>query len=226
MSFIASFTSTAVGKKAVMAVTGVVLFGFVLGHMAGNLKLYLGPEALNHYAVFLREMGSPLFPHETLLWAARIILLTCVGLHIAAAYQLSRLSRAARGTPYQRLDHLASTYASRTMRWGGVIILLFVIYHLLHLTFGTVHADFVPGDVYHNVVAGFRVAPVSVLYILANLALGTHLYHGLFSMLQTLGCNHPKFNPWRRSFAMVFAVVVTAGNVSFPLSVLAGLVGE
>lgn len=225
MSWIGDFWRSTVGKKAVMAVSGIVLFGYVLLHMLGNLKLYLGPESLNHYAEWLREMGAPLLPHEGALWIVRIVLLGAVVAHVWAAWQVTRASQRARPKAYEKVDRLQVDYAARTMRWGGVILLLFVVYHLLHLTTGQAHTDFVAGDVYHNVVAGFSVWWVSAVYILANLALGFHLYHGLWSMFQSLGWNHPVFNPWRRKFAVAFAVVVTVGNVSFPVAVLTGVVG-
>ena len=224
MSWIASFYRSAVGKKAVMAVTGVFLFGWIFAHMIGNLKLYLGADHLNEYAHWLRIMGTPAVPEAGLLWIVRLLLLVAVVLHITAATQLTLQSRAARPIEYQRRDVVKATYASRTMRWGGVIILLFIFYHLGHLTFGTFHPDFVPEDPYHNVVRGFQVWWVSAFYIVANLALGLHLYHGLWAMFNSLGLNAAKFNAWRRIFATAFALVITAGNVSFPLMVLLGIV--
>jgi succinate dehydrogenase cytochrome b subunit len=209
-----------------MAITGVVLFGFVLGHMAGNLKMYQGREVYNHYAEGLREIGYPIFPHESLLWVARIVLLASVLLHMLAAWRVARQSWAARAQPYARYRFVETDYAARTMRWGGVIIALFVVYHLAHFTWGWawVHPDFIRGDVYHNVVTGFRSPLVALVYVAANLVLGFHLYHGLWSMLQSLGANHPRYNAWRRHFATVFAFVVTAGNVSFPIAVLTGII--
>jgi len=224
MSWILSLYRSAIGKKAVMAVTGIVLFGFVLGHMLGNLKLYLGAESLNHYGEFLRVVGEPLLPRGLALWIARIGLIVAVILHIQASVQLTLMNRRARPLKYTDRDYVVSTYASRTMRWGGVIILLFVIYHLMHFTWGNAHHDFIPGDIYHNVVSGFRLWWVSVIYIAAQLALGLHLYHGLWSMFQSLGWNHPKFNSWRRHFASAFALIITLGNISFPIAVLTGLV--
>lgn len=224
MSWIGDFWRSTLGKKAVMAVSGIVLFGYVLAHMLGNLKIYLGPEALNHYAEWLREMGAPLLPHEGALWIVRAILIAAVVGHIWSAWRVTRESWDARPRAYQRVRRVQLDYAARTMRWGGVIIALFVVYHILHLTTGTAHTDFVPGDVYHNVVAGFSVWWVAAVYIVANLLLGFHLYHGLWSMFQSLGWAHPTYNSWRRQFAVVFAAVITAGNVSFPLAVLTGLV--
>ena len=224
MSWLIDAYRSNVTKKAVMAVTGILLFGFVLTHMAGNLKLYLGPEAMNHYAEWLRELGEPALPHGMALNLARVGLLAAVGLHIWSAWAVTQASRKARPQAYVKPDTVQSTYAARTMRWGGVILFLYILYHLLHLTFGTVHPDFIPGDVYHNVVTGFQVWWVSGVYILANLALGLHLYHGLWSLFQSLGWNHASYAGVRKHFATVFAVVVTAGNISFPVSVLAGLV--
>jgi succinate dehydrogenase / fumarate reductase cytochrome b subunit len=214
-----SFWSSTIGQKIVMAVTGVILFGFVLGHMVGNLQLYLGAQALNDYAVWLRE-----FAHGAALPVARITLIVAVFLHIWSATSLTLASRAARPTRYRMWEARESTYASRTMRWGGVIILLFVIYHLMHFTWGNVHPSFVDKDVYHNVVTGFAVPWVSAVYILAMLALGLHLKHGLWSMFQTLGVSHPRYERYARVFATVFAAVVVLGNISFPIAVLAGWV--
>jgi succinate dehydrogenase / fumarate reductase cytochrome b subunit len=226
MTWFGSFYRSAIGKKAVMAVTGLILFGFVLVHMIGNLKVYLGAEHMNEYGHFLRTVGAPAVPEGGLLWIARLVLLAAVVLHIHAAYAVTRMSHAARPRDYRDRKVVAASYASRTMRWGGVIILLFVIYHLLHFTIGVRVAphDFVPGDPYHNFVAGFRVWWVSAFYIIANLALGLHLYHGVWSLFNSLGLNHPTFNPWKTNLAALFAVIVTVGNVSFPLAVLAGIV--
>ena len=229
MSWFTDLYRTAVGKKAVMAVTGIILFGFVVVHMIGNLKLYErgqfhGVPYLDAYGYFLRHMGEPLVPAYTLLWIVRAILIVAVVFHIWAAWQVTRISQAARPRDYVSRPKIHTTYASRTMRWGGVIILLFVIYHLLHFTTGTVHPDFQEGNVYHNVVTGFSVWYVSLFYIVAQVALGFHLYHGLWSMFQSLGWNHPRYNHWRNGFAHAFAWIITLGNISFPLAVLAGWV--
>jgi succinate dehydrogenase / fumarate reductase cytochrome b subunit len=224
MAWFPDLYRSAVGKKAVMAATGIVLFGFVLGHLIGNLKLYLGPEAINTYADFLRRAGEPVLPAGVLLWSVRLVLILSVLLHVDAAWRLTRMSRAARPRRYLAPTRIHTAYASRTMRWGGVIILLFVIYHLLHFTWGAVHPSFVAGDVYHNVVTGFQVWWVAAFYIAAQVALGFHLYHGLWSLFQSLGWNHPRFNLWRDGFAHAFAWIITLGNVSFPLAVLGGLI--
>ncbi len=200
-----------------MALTGIVLFGFVVGHMLGNLQVYLGPEAMNAYAVFLRALL-----HGAGLWIARGVLLLAVILHVWAAVSLTLESRRARPQGYRVEKHRASTYASRTMIWSGPLLALFIGYHLAHLTFGTVHPEFVEGDVYHNFISGFSRWPVSLLYIAAMLALGLHLYHGIWSMLQTLGLSHPRWNPLRMAFATGITALVVIGNVSFPVAVLAG----
>jgi succinate dehydrogenase / fumarate reductase, cytochrome b subunit len=207
-----------------MAITGIFIFGWIFLHMVGNLKLFLGPEHLHDYAKWLRVMGAPAIPYSGLLWAMRLALVVAVWLHIQAATQLTLMNRRARPIDYKDRDYVVATYAARTMRWGGVIIALFVIYHLLHLTFGTVHPSFIENDPYHNVVAGFQVWWVSAIYIIANLALGLHLYHGLWSMFNSLGLNHPRFNRWRRYFASAFALIITVGNVSMPVAVLTGIV--
>jgi succinate dehydrogenase / fumarate reductase cytochrome b subunit len=214
-----SFFGSTIGRKVVMALSGIVLFGFVLAHMAGNLQVYLGPHALNEYSLQLHEML-----HGAGLWIARAVLLAAVGLHIWAAASLTVAERAARPEGYRAVEHRESTYASRTMVWSGPLLLLFIVYHILHLTLGTVHGSFIEGDVYHNFVAGFSVWPVSAFYILAMLALGLHLRHGVWSMLQTLGLSHPRWNGLRAACANVFALVVVVGNISMPVAVLAGLV--
>jgi succinate dehydrogenase cytochrome b subunit len=213
------FLDATVGKKAVMAVTGLILFGFVVVHMIGNLQAYVGPEALNAYAVWLRELL-----HGAGLWIARAVLLTAVAFHIWAAVALTAENRKARPVAYRQRRWEESTYASRTMVWSGPILALFIVYHLLHLTIGNVHPSFVEGDVYHNFVTGFRVVPVSLFYIVAMLCLGLHLYHGAWSMLQTLGLSHARWNPLRKAFAGTITAVVVLGNISFPVAVLLGII--
>lgn len=216
---------SSLGKKYVMAVTGLVLMGYVLAHMVGNLKLYLGAESLNTYGEWLRDVGEPALPRETLLWAVRVVLLVAVGFHIHAAYALTLVNRRARPQPYEgSRDYVAADFASRTMRWTGVIVLLFVVFHLLDLTWGAANPDFVSGDPYRNVVASFERWPVAIAYVVANLALAVHLYHGAWSLFQSLGWSSPRYNPWRRWFAVAFAAVIAVGNVSFPLAVLTGAV--
>jgi len=217
MSWVRNFLSSTIGRKAVMAVSGIALCLFTLGHMTGNMLVYRGPEALNAYAHGLRKLGA-------LLWVVRFGLLAMALAHICAAYSLTQTSRAARAVGYRQFQPRESTYASRTMRWGGVIVLLFIVYHLLHLTFGSAHPSFVEGDVYHNVVTGFRFWPVSAFYIVAMLALGLHLYHGVWSLMQTLGVNHPRYNRLRNVVATLFAILIVVGNISVPVAVMTGLI--
>jgi succinate dehydrogenase cytochrome b subunit len=218
-----AFLRSSLGLKIVMALTGVILFGFVIGHMLGNLQVYLGPEAFNAYAASLRALG-----HGTLLWVARGGLLIAVALHIWSAWRLTVMNNAARAVGYREVERRESSYASRTMRWSGVILLLFIVYHLMHFTFGVhaVHPYFVHGDAYHNFVTGFQSPLVSGFYVLAMLALGLHLYHGAWSFMQTLGLSHPRYNNLRYAFAGFITLVILAGNISFPVAVLTGLVRE
>jgi succinate dehydrogenase / fumarate reductase cytochrome b subunit len=224
MSRVAALTHTLIGKKVVMATSGVILLGFVLGHMVGNLKVFQGREHFDAYAAGLRTFGAPFFGPSQLLWIARVVLIAAVGLHMAAAWAVTRASWAARPVTYHELRPVHTTYAARTMRWGGIIILLFVVFHLLDLTFGPANPSFVPGDAYHNVVASFGRVPVSLGYIVAMGALGLHLSHGIESACQTLGLNHPRFNAWRRPAALGFSLIVTAGFIAVPVAVLAGVV--
>lgn len=229
MAWFTDLYRSAVGKKAVMAVTGIILFGFVLIHMIGNLKLYEpgdfnGQPFLDAYGHFLRHVGEPALPAGGALWIFRIILLVAVILHIWAAWQVTRLSQEARPRGYVSRLKRHTSYASRTLRWGGVILLLFVIYHLLDFTTGTLNPGFQPGEVRRNMLASFSVWYISLFYIVAQAALGLHLYHGLWSLFQSLGWNHPKFNHLRSGFAHAFAWIITLGNISFPLAVLTGLV--
>jgi len=218
-----AFLRSSLGLKIVMALTGVVLFGFVVAHMIGNLQVYMGPEALNAYAVLLRALG-----HGAALWVARAVLLVSVVLHIWSAWRLTQMNNAARAVGYREKVYREATYASRTMRWSGILLLLFIVYHLMHFTFGVraVHPRFVHGDVYHNFVTGFQNPLVSGFYILAMLALGLHLYHGAWSFMQTLGLSHPKYNHLWHAFASFITLVVVAGNISFPVAVLAGLLRD
>ncbi len=221
MNGLFDFFRSSIGKKVVMAVTGLLLFGFVVAHMAGNLQVYMGREAMNAYAVFLREIL-----HGAGLWIARGALLVAVALHIWSATSLTLQNRAARPIGYREREDLASTYASRTMRWSGVILALFVVYHLMHFTFGNAHPSFQEHDVYHNFIAGFRVVPASAFYVVAMLCLGLHMWHGVWSMLQTVGLSHPRYNYLRTAFATLITAAVVIGNISFPLAVLTGILHE
>ncbi|MFP5254772.1 MAG: succinate dehydrogenase cytochrome b subunit [Acidimicrobiia bacterium] len=219
------FYRSAVGKKWVMALTGIMLMGYVFAHAFGNLKVYFGAESFNHYGEFLRELLVPIMPRTWTLWGMRIGLAAAFVLHIHAAYSLTRMNQRANAGGYQqKRDWQAATAASRSMRMTGIVVGLFVIWHLADLTWGTVNPDFVRGDVYRNFVATFERPAVSAIYIVANLALGLHLFHGAWSMFQSLGLNNPRWNSWRRSFAVGFAALVTGVNIMFPISVMTGLV--
>ena len=200
-----------------MAVSGCILFLFVLGHLIGNLQIYEGPDQLNRYAVLLRTEPS-------LLWTVRIVLLAMVLLHIWSSVQLAARNISARPVGYRKKQATGSSYASRTMYWSGPIILAFVIYHLLDFTFGKVNPHYEPGNVYGNVVASFQVIPVAVFYIIAMLLLCLHLYHGLWSMFQSLGIAHPRYTPMLRRGAAVVATLIAVGNISIPVAVLSGLI--
>ena len=229
--FVVQFYRSAVGKKYVMAITGLMLLGFVLVHMVGNLKMYLGQEDFDHYAEFLRELLVPILPRTVALWLLRGGLLLAVVLHVHAAVSLTRLNRQARSVKYQSpRDYQVASFASRTMRWTGAIVALFVLWHLADLTWGVTNevgatGEFVRGHAYDNVVNSFDRVPVAILYILANIALGVHLFHGVWSLFQSMGWNNPRFNAVRRHLATAFATIIVVGNVSFPVAVLAGIVG-
>jgi succinate dehydrogenase / fumarate reductase cytochrome b subunit len=219
------FYRSAVGKKWVMAITGIVLLGFVLGHMIGNLKVYLGAGPLDHYAEWLRTLGEPALPRTVLLWIVRVGLISAFFLHILSAAQLTRMNHRARPTKYESpRDYAAANFASRTMRWTGVIVGLFLIFHLMDLTWGNANPSFVRGNTYANVIHSFQRVPVAIVYIFANLALAVHIFHGAWSMFQSLGLNNPKWNHARRTFAIGFATIIAIGNVSMPLLVVTGVV--
>lgn len=207
---------SSIGQKLVIAATGVIMSLFVLGHMTGNLLVFQGPEAIRKYALGLR-----MFP--ALLWAVRLGLLASVGLHIWAYWVLSWKSWGARPAGYRVTTYEESSWASRTMRWTGPILLAFIIFHILHLTTGTLHPNFDSNfDVYHNLVTGLQVVPVAAFYILAMFALGFHLWHGIWSMFQTFGISQPRYESLARRLATVFTIVVVAGFVAVPLAILTG----
>jgi succinate dehydrogenase / fumarate reductase cytochrome b subunit len=214
-----SFWQSTNGKKAVMAVTGAILFLFVIGHLLGNLQVFDGPDRLNAYGRFLKNLGE-------LLWIVRIVLIVAVLLHIVATVQLALRNQKARPVGYKVKKSIASNYADRTMYWSGPIVLAFVIFHLLQFTAGYIHPEsqFIDGDVYHNVVAGFQVWWVSAWYIFSMILLGFHLRHGLWSMFQSLGVNHPRHTPVLKQAALWIAILITVGYISIPAAVLTGWV--
>lgn len=216
----ATFFGSSVGKKIVMAITGVVLSVFVLGHMAGNLQAFLpnGPEALDHYGAFLKEML-----HGAGIWFVRGGLLVAVVLHAWAYLTLTTKSLSARPKGYAVTDYEEATFASRSMRWTGPILAGFIVYHLLHMTTGTVHPHFVEGKVYQNLVTGLVSVPVALFYIVAMGCLAFHLWHGVWSLFQTLGVGHPKYMAAAHVLAVVLTILVAGGFVVVPLAVLAGV---
>jgi succinate dehydrogenase / fumarate reductase cytochrome b subunit len=225
---ILSVYNSSVGKKYVMAITGIVLFGYVILHLWGNLKIFLGPAELNGWAVFLRVFGEPVFTAQSVLCAVRLVLLAALILHITSAYQLTRQDWDGRPQRYAVRKNVESTVASRTMRWGGVALLLFIIFHVLNFTTGTIHpgGTFEEGNDYHNVIFSFRVWYMSLIYILAVLALGLHVWHGVWSLFQTLGWNTSRSTRLWRFAAVLFALVLTLGNIAIPVAVLTGIVHE
>jgi len=216
-----SLLDTTIGKKIVMALSGLVWFGFALGHMAGNLQIFLGPEAFNGYSVGLHEMAG-------LLWTARTVMFVAFVLHVITALQLIARSAAARPVGYRKLDRRKSSFASLSMKFTGITLLFFVLYHLAHFTFPGVamgayeHQHY--SMVYSNFVNGFSIPWVVALYVAAMIALGLHLYHGSVSLFQSLGVNHPRRNAAIRQTAQFVALIITFGNIFLPLSVLLGLV--
>jgi len=222
--FLVELYRSAVGKKYVMAVTGIIGLAYVFAHMLGNLKLYQGRESFDAYAHYLREMLYPIAPQSGVLNLMRIVLVAALILHVVAAYQLTVMNRRARPESYRhRRDYIAADFASRTMRWTGVIVLLFLAYHLADLTWGWGKPD-PTGTPYEQVVASFSVPIVAAFYLVANLALGFHLYHGTWSLFQSMGWTNRRFDHWRRIFAVAFTLVVVLGNLSFPIAVQLGVI--
>ena len=225
---------SSIGKKAIMAVTGLIGIGFLFLHMYGNLKIFEGEAYFNEYAAGLRSIGAPVFGHTHLLWVARLVLLGAVLAHIWAAYSLTRQDWAGRprGMRYAQKRSVQATYASRTMRWGGVILFLFIVFHIMHFTLGLVgygageyqHEAGGQFFAYQNVINGFRFWPATIFYILAMLALGLHIYHGFWSMFQTLGLNSNRTNTLLRALSIGVAVVLTVGFVIVPLAAMFGIV--
>jgi succinate dehydrogenase / fumarate reductase cytochrome b subunit len=217
------FYEAPIGKKAIMALTGAILFAYVLAHLLGNLQIYsANPDQINKYAAFLHNPSN-----AVALWIARLALLAAVGLHIMSSIQLWNLKRAARPVAYVKKDDAATSYASRTMMWSGPIVAAFVIFHVLHLTVGAVVPlqELGPNepDVRMNVITGFENPAISGFYILAMILLCMHLYHGLWSMFQSLGFNHPRYTPKLKTGSAIFAILIAIGNCSIPIAVMTGL---
>jgi succinate dehydrogenase / fumarate reductase cytochrome b subunit len=219
MGRIRHFYASMVGKKVVMAVTGLIGVGFVILHSLGNLLVFRGPEAINSYSHFLKSSGE-------LLWALRIVLIVAVILHVVAAVQLSKQSLAARPVGYVKREPQAATIASRTMRWGGALLLIFIVLHILHFTTGTIRptGHFSREDVYANVVGSFRIWWVALFYVVSMIALGLHLFHGAWSSVRTIGVSPRSPHPLHRRISLVIAVFVWAAFTAIPVAVFAGWV--
>ncbi len=215
MSGLRQFYQSTVGKKVVMAATGVVWIGYVVVHMSGNLLAHAGPAAINDYSAFLKSM--PL-----LLWGTRGILLLSIVFHVHAAASLRKLDRTSRPVGYDRYRYAEASWPSRFMGWGGILLLAFLVYHILELTLGVIHPQFSHTDVYGNLVSYLRVWWIGGFYLVAMVALAGHLYHGSWSMFQTVGANHPKYERLRRTAATLIAVAVPLGFATIPLAILFG----
>ncbi len=217
MNTVLTFWRSTIGKKVVMGVTGLIGLGFVIGHMAGNLQVFSGAEKIDAYGALLQ---GPL--HEIVL-LARVVLVAAVILHVTAAYQLTMISRAARPVEYAVRRPQVSTLASKTLKWGGVLLLVFIVFHILHFTIGTVHPDFVEGRIYRNIATGFAVKWVAAFYLVAMIALGMHLYHGAWSSMRTLGLSKQSAHPLKRYLPVAIAIVVSSGFAAIPLAFLLGV---
>ena len=221
----ASLVRSSIGKKVLMAVTGIILLLFLVGHMVGNLKAFLGAESFNHYAEFLRTVGEPVVPRTTLLWIIRGVLLASLLVHVVNAIAVWRMDRRSRSVGYKRYQSLAISAASRSMLWGGVTIFAFVVYHLLHMTFGTVHPEFRHGQPFNNLVTGFQNPIVVGAYLLTMVPLGLHLYHGFWAAFQSLGSTNPRMNVPRRQLAAAISLIIVLGFAAVPLAISFGLIG-
>ncbi|MFN8050439.1 MAG: succinate dehydrogenase cytochrome b subunit [Acidimicrobiales bacterium] len=228
------FYRSAVGKKWVMAVSGIMMLGFVIAHLVGNLKLYLGLEtegpdigryAIDVYGESLRHLLYPIMPYNVVLWVLRIGLIVALVAHVHAAATLTIMNRKARPTTYQSpRDYVAVNFASRSMRYTGVILLAYLVFHILDLTIGSANPSFVEGAVHHNMIASMQRWPVAIAYIVANIAIAVHLYHGTWSMFQSLGLNNPRYNAFRKAFATGITAIVGIGNVLFPILIVTRVV--
>ena len=217
---------SALGKKYLMAVSGIVGLGYVFAHMVGNLKLYQSAESFNGYAEFLRRLLYPIAPERAVLNLLRVVLVVALVVHVVAAYQLTMMNRRARPERYQApRDYVIADFAARTMRWTGVVVLLFLAYHLADLTWGWVNPAPSGSTPFEKVVASFSVPWVAAFYLVANLALAAHLFHGVWSLFQSMGWSSRRLDRVRRSLAVGFTAVVVGGNLSFPIAVQLGVIG-
>lgn len=216
-----------IGKKVIMAITGLIGIGFLFFHMYGNLKIFVGQEYFNAYAEALREeLGAPIFMHTHLLWLMRIVLITAIVLHVWAAVTLWLQARRARPQTYEMKRVVQANYATRTIRWGGLVILAFIIFHLAQLTWGATNlpGGFDRSNPYGNVVAAFQSPVVVLFYLIALFTLAFHLYHGTWSFIQTLGLLHKRWDRAVRLFALLVAIVIPLGFALVPISVITGYI--
>jgi succinate dehydrogenase / fumarate reductase cytochrome b subunit len=213
-----------IGKKAVMAVTGLIMVAFLLLHMLGNLKIFFGPHDFDAYAGWLRTIGEPVLHGAWYLWIQRVVLAVAIVLHVTAAVQLSKRDLAARPTRYEHSQRPKASFATHTMRWGGMTLAVFIIWHLLDLSAGVTNPDFVKNHPYHNIVADFSHWWINVIYLVALVMLGLHINHGFWSASQTLGINRPARNKAIRATGTTLAVVITLGFAAVPIGVMTGLV--
>lgn len=223
-SKVETFWQSSIGKKTVMAVTGLLMVLFLFVHMLGNLKIFFGPHEFDHYAAWLRTIGEPVLHGAWFLWIQRVVLLVAVVLHITAAAQLSKRDVQARPVKYVHGQRAKATFATRTMRWGGVILALFIIWHILDLTAGSVNPDFVKNHPYHNVVVDFKKWWSNVIYIVAMLAVGLHIFHGFRSASQTLGSQRAFASKATLVIGTTLAILISAGFIAVPIGVMTGLV--
>lgn len=221
MAVVALYRTT-IGKKVAMAVTGLILVGFVVLHMWGNLHAFEGPEAFNAYGHFLRVAGAPVLGSEQALWLIRVVLLSAAALHIVAAVQLTQRDLASRPVGYSSKRSVSGGAAALFMRASGVLLAVFIVVHILHLTTGTLLPGFRAGDVYANLIRGFSNPLMVLFYVAAMVALAFHLYHGIWSTTQTLGWNNRGTDRGYRNLAVAIAAVVSLGFVAVPLAVLFG----
>lgn len=217
-SRLALFWDSSIGKKALMALTGLVLSAYVLAHLLGNMQVYMGSEVIDRYAAFLHSNGG-------VLWTARVVLLAALFVHAISGIQLYMRKAAARPVDYHTRANIQGSTASRTMLVSGVVILLFVVYHVLHLTTGSVHPEYEHLRPYHNVTTGFRYPLAAGMYVVSMVAVGFHLWHGLYSMFHSLGLSHPRYTPGVQKAAALIATLVALGNISVPVAVLTGILG-
>lgn len=226
-----SFLGSTVAKKVGVSITGLIMYGFVILHMLGNLKTFTGVDEetsmhkLDLYALFLRQMGEQMVGHGTVLWVTRVVLLLAIITHVSLVINLSAINKRARPVGYDKFNHKSATFASRSMLYSGMFISLFIIYHILHLTIGSLHPNFIEGQVFHNITTTFNSGINTAVYTIAVAFLGIHLYHGVWSLFQTLGLNNSHYNNLFQKLALLSGIGVFIGFAAVPVSIFLSLVG-